>query len=196
VRPGSHAAGDGSFGRSAGINVGKAVALVAVALVIGWVLLRHNPSSTTVSAAGETSTTAKASKSKSTTTATTSSSPAAATTTQPARPALTVKVLVANGTTVGGQAAFYSNKLHAAGYDTLASTNTFASARPPASIIYYAPNFQTEALAMAQLLGLQPSAVKPMPTQLPVANLQGANILVVIGPDLAGKRTTSTTAHT
>jgi hypothetical protein len=197
VRPGSHAAGDGSFGRSAGIHVGKAVALVAIALAIGFVLLHRPPASVGVSPSGATATTVKAKKGSTATT--TTPPPASSPTTQPARPPTNVKVLVANGTTVGGQAGSYSNKLHGDGYDTLASTNTFASARPPASIIYYAPNFQVEAEVLAQLLGLQASAVKPMPAQLPVASLQGANILVVIGPDLAKPgtthQTTSTTKH-
>src|SRR5688572_18585602 len=39
VRPGRYAAADGSFGRSAGSALGRGVLLLAVALVIGIVLL-------------------------------------------------------------------------------------------------------------------------------------------------------------
>jgi hypothetical protein len=37
-----------------------------------------------------------------------------------------------------------------------------------------------------------------LPTTAPVANTQGANVIVVVGPDLAGASsgTTATTAHT
>jgi hypothetical protein len=191
MRPGSHAAGDGSFRRSAGINLGKAVALVAVALVIGAVLLHRNGGSVNISAAGGSTTTVK----KSRTTTTTTTTVETTTTVPPSRAPSSVKVLVANGTSVGGQAALYSNKLHATGYDTLASTN--ATAHVQATIVYYAPSFQSEAAAIALLLGVQASAVKPLPAQgqVPVANLQGANILVVIGPDLV-KTGTGTTVTT
>jgi hypothetical protein len=194
VRPGSHAAGDGSFGRSAGINVGKALALVAIAVVIGAVLLHRNPGSVNVSAAGETSTTAK--KSKAAATTTTTAPVEVTTTTQAVRAPSAVKVLVANGTSTSGLAGFYSNKLHGLGYDTLASTNT--TVKVAASIVYYAPSFQPEALAIAKAIGAQASALKPMPvpSQVPVANINGANIVVILGPDLARVGgTTATTRH-
>jgi LytR cell envelope-related transcriptional attenuator len=196
VRPGNHAAGDGSFGRSAGINVGKALALVAVAVLIGGLLLRHNRGTVTVSAAGGTSTTAKPATSASPTTNAPTSLPAAVTpTSQAVRAPSTVKVLVANGTSVGGAATRFSDKLHTAGYDTLAATNTTARGIT-STVVYYGPAFQKEAVALAQQLGVGVGAVQPMPVQPPVATLNGANILVIVGQDLAGSGgTTATTSH-
>ena len=182
-----HTPGDGSARRSSGTHVGRALALVAVAIVIGAVLLRRNGNSVAISA--ESSTTLDTSTA--TTTATTA---APATTTIPAlRAPSAVKVLVANGTAVPGQAALQGNKLHGAGYDTLASTNTVAKVQ--SSVAYYAPGFQPEAIAIARLLGVPGGAVKAMPAtgQLPVANLQGANVLVLVGPDLVAAAASATT---
>jgi LytR cell envelope-related transcriptional attenuator len=191
VRPGNHAAGDGSFGRSAGINVGKAVALVAVAVVIGGLLLRHNGGGTVV-AAGGTPTTAKPAKSTSTTPTTSTGGPATVTPTSAAvRAPSSVKVLVANGTSVGGAATRFSDKLHAAGYDTLSPTNTTARG-VTATVVYYAPAYQKEGAAVAQQLGAATSAVQPLPAQPPVASLNGASILVIVGQDLAGSSTGGT----
>jgi LytR cell envelope-related transcriptional attenuator len=187
VSAGRQAPGEGSLRRSSGIHVARALALVAVAIVIGAVLLRRNGNSVAISA--ESSTTL--STSTATTTATTA---APATTTIPAlRAPSAVKVLVANGTSIPGQAALQGNKLHGAGYDTLASTNTLAKVQ--GSVAYYGPGFQPEAVAIARLLGVPVGAVKALPAagQLPVANLQGANILVVVGPDLVATAASGTT---
>ena len=96
MRPGNHAAGDGSFGRSAGTNAGKAIALVAIAVLIGAVLLRHN-GGVQVSATGTKSTTTK--KPAATAAPTTPGSVIATPTTVGVRSPSSVKVLVANGTT-------------------------------------------------------------------------------------------------
>jgi hypothetical protein len=75
--------------------------------------------------------------------------------------------------------------------------------------VYYNPGFEREARVVAQLLGLPDSAVQPMPTPPPVSDTRGADIVVVVGPDLAkatptptptsppttARRTTATTAH-
>ena len=63
--------------------------------------------------------------------------------------------------------------------------------------MYYAPGFQAEALAVAQQLHVPTSAVKPMPAQgqLPVPNLNGANVLVVVGSDLAPAPTATSTTN-
>jgi hypothetical protein len=197
VRPGQHAASDGSFGRSAGIQVGRAVALVAVAVLVGVILLHHNktPSGATTVAARPTTTTTVHGH-PSTTTAT---QPGATT---PLRAPTTVKVLVANGTVASGGGSTHlagtvSTKLKGQGYDTLAAVN--ATQGVTASIVMFQPGYDKEAAALAQALSLPASAVQPMPATPPVSNLFGANILVVAGPDLAqatGTTTQSTPAPT
>ncbi len=194
MRPGQHAASDGSFGRSAGIQIGRAVGLIAVAAVIGIILLHRTSSTTTVAAHGTTTT---APSHPTSTTGTTPTTTGAA-----LRPPSSVKVLVANGTVVGGGAGVsqhlagtVTQTLHAKGYDTLAAVD--ANQKVTASIVYFQPGYEKEAAALAQSLALPASAVQPMPAQPPVASLNGANILVVASTDLASSAasTTTTTAH-
>ena len=94
-----------------------------------------------------------------------------------------VKVLVANGTSVSGVAGKLKTKLAAGGFDLLAPTNTTSPAR--ASAVYYAAGYQGDAQAVASTAGLSASSLQAMSSQLPVANSSGAEVIVVIGPDLA-----------
>jgi hypothetical protein len=195
VRPGPQATGEGSFGRNAGIQVGRAVLLVALALIIGVVLLRRvgggGAAPTTAASTGTTSTTAKSTAGGKTAT----TAPAATTTTTtPARPASAVKVLVANGSTVRGLAGLIATKLHTAGYNTLAVVN--ATQQVTASLVYFQPGYQKEAAAVAGTLGVAATAVQPTPSPPPVTNLSTANVLVVAGPDLGSTASTSTTVRT
>lgn len=193
MRPGNHAAGDGSFGRSAGTNAGKAIALVAIAVLIGAVLLRHN-GGVQVSATGTKSTTTK--KPAATAAPTTPGSVITTPTTVGVRSPSSVKVLVANGTTAPGAATRYAAKLHGLGYNTLAPIDTTVLGVKSTSV-YYAPSYQQEAALIAQQIAAPASAVQPMPAQLPVRTINGANILVVLGQDLTGAGgTTATTSRT
>src|ERR1700724_2774497 len=106
--PGNHAAGDGSFGRSAGTHAGKALALVAVAVLIGVLLLhRTGPGSVNVAVTRQPTTTAKSPGGPRPSPGGPTTLPSA-TTTLPARAPQDVKVLVANGTSVAKRAARYS----------------------------------------------------------------------------------------
>jgi len=167
------------------MQVGRAVALLAIAVLIGVVLLRHaGTSSGRIVSSSQTTvppTTAKPSN-------TTPSSVAHTTTTSnvPLRAPQDIKVLVANGTSTNGLASTVKSKLQGEGYQTLTSTNS--SEQVTATIVYYRPGYQNEAAALAELLGLSPTAVQAMPTQAPVSNpaaVDGANIIVVAGPDVA-----------
>jgi LytR cell envelope-related transcriptional attenuator len=195
VKPGSHAAGDGSFGRSAGIQAGRAVLLIGVALVIGFVLLHRSPGGATgavSSGGGTTLPAATSSPGTGATGGTTTSTRTSATTATPLRAPENVKVLVANGTTTNGLAGRITTELHAKGYNTLTATDT--PNRPHASIVYFEPGFGPDAASLASKLSLPATAVLPMGIPPPVSNLSGAQILVVAGPDLlSSSSTTSTT---
>jgi hypothetical protein len=166
------------------------VLLVAVAVVIGFLVLHHSGGGTTVAVAkGTTTTTAKASSK------TPVVPPGTTTTTTAIRPAADVKVLVANASSVRGLAGLVAAKLHTAGYNTLAVVN--ATQQLTASVIYYQPGYQREADGVAQTLGLAATTVKPTVSPPPVTNLSTANVLVVAGPDLAqAAAATTTTVHT
>ena len=110
-----------------------------------------------------------------------------------------VKVLVANGTTTAGAASRVVQPLTAAGYNVLAPTDATKAAKTAtrSSVVYFTPGYDLDARFIATRLTLQPTAVQTLPATPPVANTQGANVIVVVGPDLAGSgSTTATTAHT
>ena len=93
-----------------------------------------------------------------------------------------VKVLVANGTSVSGAAGKLKTKLAPTGYDLLAPTDTTSPAR--ASAVYYATGYQGDAQAIASAAGLGAGSLQAMTSQLPVSNSSGAEVIVVVGPDL------------
>jgi hypothetical protein len=194
VSPGSHAADDGSFGRSAGIQVGRAALLIGVAVLIGVILLRRAGGSGSVAVSDRTvpsvTVTLPGGGGSSGGFTTTTSKATTSTVASPLRNPQDVKVLVANGTSTPGLAGRISDALHAKGYNTLAGTNS--SEKPSATIVYFQPSYSGDATSLASKLNLPSSAVQTMAQPPPVANLNGADILVILGPDLAGSATTTT----
>jgi hypothetical protein len=186
VRPGRHAAGDGSFTRSAGAVGIRGAGLLLVAVILGVVLLNaadDGPGPAVIAASGN----------KATST-TTTRAPVSTTTTVAVRPAEQVKVLAANGTVTRGLGTRATEKLKALSYNALAPTD--ATKKPATtSTVYWAVGYQPEARAIAQQLGLPETAVQPLGNPPPVVNVGVANIIVVVGDDLAKTLpvTTSTT---
>jgi hypothetical protein len=102
-----------------------------------------------------------------------------------------VTVLVANGTNTNGAAAYFSNMLKSKGANTLAPTNAIPAGT---STVFYVQGQQQAANTIATDLGLTTKSVTPMPaSSLPVTSLGTAQILVVVGPNLTAKMTTTTT---
>jgi hypothetical protein len=189
VSPGPHAAGDGSFGRSAGLQAGRATILIAVAVLIGFVLLHRSPGAASIGTlpSGPSATTKTTGQGG-------GSVPTSALTTPPTvalRTPQSIKVLVANGTSSIGLAGRISDALHAKGYNTLSPTD--ASQHPTSSFVYFEPSYGSDAAALASKLNLPATAVSAMPTPPPVAKLNGANILVVAGPNLLSSASTTST---
>ncbi len=163
-------------------QTGKAVLVIAVVVVVGWlVLLRSTPSNHVASSA----TTAAH--------ATTTIHSATTPTTAGAAliPPASIKLQVLNGVLTGNLASEWSAKLKAnPGYNTLPPDN--ATTRVAASEIYIiTPGYQREANALAVAVGLPVTAVNqtvPAPTTAPIptAERTTANLVLVIGPDLAG----------
>jgi hypothetical protein len=170
-RPAQPAAGPGQG------SVIRGVVLVVVAVAIGLLLLRDDDSAATQAAlgtqgGGQADTTVPADDDPESTT----------TTTAPLRPPSEVKVLVANGSGVNGAAGGATDALEALGYVTGAPAN---AERVPSTVIYFTEGYQPEAEALAEATGAPAEGVTPMPAVAPVDDLQLANILMVIGPDLA-----------
>ena len=167
-------------GPSTGTQTGKAVLVIAVVVLVGWLVLSKSSSSSKVAG---TSTTRH--------TTTTKFGTAPPTTTIPLIPPSSIKLQVLNGVLTGNLASQWSTKLKAnPGYNTLAPDN--ATARVATSQIYViTPGYLREADALAAAVGLPISAVNqtvPAPATAPIrpAERTTANLVLVIGPDLAG----------
>jgi hypothetical protein len=198
MRPGRYAAADGSFARSAGGAGVRGLALLALALLIGVVLLNAtdaDPPGTAVSAEGDSDSGDGGPDGASGDDAAASTTTAAPTTTLPARAPKDVKVIVANASEVKGAASGGRTVLAQAQYNVLAPANA-----PPVaeSSVFFTPGYDRDAAGIAAALGLPATTVKPIPAPAPF-DTKGANVAVVLGADHAPKfgtaaGTTTTTA--
>jgi hypothetical protein len=166
-------AGQGSAARGA--------ILVAVAVVIGVLLLRDDDSATTQVAVGSDTAADVDSSTGMDVDDEGEDAEATTTTTQPLRDPAEVKVLVANGSGVDGAAGGATDALEALGYVTATPAN---ADRVESTIVYFTTGFQAEAEALAVAIGAPPESVTQMPAVAPVDDLQLANVLVHLGPDL------------
>jgi hypothetical protein len=161
----------------------RGIALIVAAIVLGVVLLNATDSPAPfvpkVAASDGTTTSTTVAAGSSTTASTT-----ATTTAAKAHKPSEVTVLVVNGSRVSGAAGRIATSLGAAGYLLKPSGNTPNPA--VASNVYYKPGYEADARAIAGRLTPAPG-VLPMPTPAPVKDLAGANVLVVVAADLAGR---------
>lgn len=179
MKPGRHAADDGSFGRSASGAMLRGVALIALAVVLGIILLRATEAPDVFDAssegrfgAGGSSTTITTAPSQQT-----SMPPTTLETIDPS----TITVLVANGGGVAGLAASLTEQIAAEGYQTVDPTDS----RPvDSSIVYYTTGFEDAAESLAALFDPAPE-VAPLPDPSPVDDLETANVVLVAGAELA-----------
>lgn len=160
-------------------NPGRGVALIATAVVIGLFVLRNGFGTTAASDADDDSTSPPE-----TAAATTPAGggDTTATTVAAARPPSEVTVLVANASGVTGAAASQSERLTDGGYQTLEPDD--APEREDVTRVLFAAGFEREAATLAESIGAPANAIGAMPNPPPV-ELQGAQILVLLGPDLA-----------
>ena len=162
--------------------------LVVVVIVLGVVLIRSD---------GTNSRSRSAVHGTTATTVPTVNVHVRATTTPTTVPRSSVNVLVANGSTTTGAAAFFTTKLKAAGWSTLAPTT---APKGTVSLVYYASAQQKAAQSVAAALGLKPTSVQPIPASPGITGATAADVVVVVGPSLASQvatpaaTTTPTTA--
>jgi hypothetical protein len=192
---GPPAGGDGWSERAAGgphegpdrVHAGRGLALVIVAVVVGVLLL---PSATraplAASAKASTTSTTVAGK---TTTPGHGAHPSSTTTTTVA-PA-SIHVLVANATTVNGVAGAVTTFLTSKGFGTLTATN--ALIKVTASEIYTVGGATADVPSVAAALGLPAASIEPAAASAPVQSTTGANVVVIVGPDLAARFTPGAT---
>lgn len=158
-------------------NTGRAVLLLAIAVILGVALLHE------LDNGGGTASLATEVKEK----AATQPAVQNTSTTLAVRSPADVKVLVANGVGVAGAASKVASRLQPIGYQLAKPGNTVN--KETVSSVQYAAGYQAEALALATSLGLPSSAVQALPTPAPVTDMQGSTVLVIIGNDLAATGT-------
>jgi hypothetical protein len=158
--------------------------VIGVVVIVGWLVLAKSSSPTHVAA------TATTAPHHTTTTVTHPTTPP--TTVAPLVPPSSIKLQVLNGLQSGNLAGQWSTKLKAnPGYNTLPPDN--ATAKVTASAIYIlTPGYQREANALALAVGLPVTAViqtipPPATAPIPTTERTTANLVLVIGPDLAGR---------
>ena len=100
-------------------------------------------------------------------------------------PPAEVRVLVANGTDVGGAAGAIREVLISdQGYNGLPPVNATTEEVPDSSFVYFANGYELDARNVGLIINVDSANVLPMPAALPVADLAEANVLVLLGSDL------------
>jgi hypothetical protein len=149
------------------------IVLVAGAVLVGLLLLvKGYDSEGGVIAADSTDTT------ESTTTTT---PPESTTTTVATTPPAQVVLKVANASGATGAASKTRTSLQDKGYSQISILD--APSVVPSTEVLYVEGHQGDAQAVATALGLEGSAVQPMPSPPPVT-LGDATVVVLVGPDL------------
>jgi len=181
----------GSFDPPDRARAGRGLAIVVVAVVIGVLLL---PSATRapLPAAASTGTSSGTGSSAGTTPRhgaghSTSTTTSTSTTVLPAA----VHVLVANATATNGVAGSVTRFLASKGFSTLTATN--ALLKVTTSEIYTVGGATADVHAVAVALALPASSIEPAASAAPVASTTGANVVVIVGPDLATRFNPATT---
>jgi hypothetical protein len=96
-----------------------------------------------------------------------------------------VKVLVLNGGGIGGVARSTSETIGEKGYVMQPPTNSANSPSQATTVVYFADGYQAEAEAVAAVIGKAPSVVDAMPSTSPGPGADAANVVVVLGKDVA-----------
>jgi hypothetical protein len=103
-----------------------------------------------------------------------------------------IHVLVANGTTINGLAGGTSTYLKSRGF--LALTPTNATTKVTGTQVYAVSGPSSSATTVTNALGLPASTIQPTSAVAPVRSASGANVVVIVGPDLVRLAPTSTTS--
>jgi LytR cell envelope-related transcriptional attenuator len=171
--------------RGDGFNAAKGLAVIAVAIILGVVLLQTVHSSSARSATTTTPTTRK--PVAHTTTTTTPQSNSTTATTAPTGPVKTpdqLRVLVLNGGAKAGAAKTMSQTLSQKGYTNQADANTWSSHHQSGNTVLCRAGLDREAAALATTVGSgTPVPISPFPATAPPfsAGPPPADCVVVVG---------------
>ncbi|HLX87447.1 MAG TPA: LytR C-terminal domain-containing protein [Acidimicrobiales bacterium] len=104
-------------------------------------------------------------------------------------PPSTIHVLVANGTNTNGAAASVAAFLTGKGFPTLKPSNALTTVS--ATQVYPVGGAVSAATEVAQALGLSAASVEPNSMPVPVSSDAGATVVVVVGPDVLSRTSTT-----
>jgi hypothetical protein len=174
---------------SGGSQTVKAAIVIVLVVVVGWLVLKDGKTTKVANSSSPTSSSSTSSGHKKGSTTTTV--PTITTTTTPLIAPANVKLQVLNGTQTALLATKWTDKLQTSpGYNVHSPDDATASVT--SSVIYViTPGYQREADALAATVGLPATAVYatvPAPTTAPIpaADRAVVNLVLIIGPDLAG----------
>ena len=170
--------------------MGSTVAIVvtAVALLLGFLILRKVNDDSTSSTTPDNS---DGTEQTLTTDLATSSTSAQSSTTSTTLVFTGTKVQVANASTQTGVAGQMSLALEGAGFDTVDATNSANGLKvDPSKVLYDAANPLAQAVAESVALVLGGLAVEEAPTPPPIEPggfADGSGVILLLGDDIAGK---------
>ena len=102
-----------------------------------------------------------------------------------------VLVQVLNGWTTLHGALYFKNQLQPHGYDVLVPLDALTNTIKSSVVFYVHPAYAASAMAIAQDLGIPPSAVVAPTTQndsaVPATDLTQADVVVLIGKDISAR---------
>jgi hypothetical protein len=156
----------------------RGVVLVAVAVVLGFFILRAIDDTD-----ADTAVDTAAGPGNETTVGADAPAGTEAAAPTPRAPAEVI-VIVANASGVQGAAAEQTERIASGGYQTAPAGNAPEGTQLQTTQVMPTAGFEAEAAALAAAIGAPESAVQPLPEPPPV-DLAGANILVMLGTDLA-----------
>lgn len=163
-----------------GLNVGRAAFLIVVGLLIGVFVLSQDGRGGSTASVRSTPSIPIPDFTTSTTTRR-----LAVPTTAPLRAPGSFKSVAINATNTDGVAAKATERLRTSGYNPIAPGSAPASVRAATktSSILFVAGFNAEALKLAEVFGLPPTAIRPM-TSPPSPAVKDASLVVLVGPDL------------
>lgn len=173
------------------VNPARGAALVVVAVLLGLVLLRNGiDTSEVVTSTRDDS--GEEADDGATDEGTTDEGEDTTSSTVAVRPPAEVTVIVLNGTSVAGTAGKYSDAIASAGYQMLDAGN--ATSQTPTTLVFYVEGYEAEAAAVATAAGV-PATISPAPLpDPPPGDVGAANVVVVIGTDIASLTPTTAAA--
>lgn len=189
---GSHDSGEG-FGRSAGVNAARGIAVIVGAVLLGVFLMVRGVDDNSVAAAADAVEAETPDESEDSTTPAVADvvttlppeeAEAVDTTLGAQRNPAEVLTLALNGTDPiqSGVAGGTRDRLVVAGY---AAANPKNADTPGPSVILFVEGFESDARAIADVFGADPAlVVKPFDAATsPIADTQSANVIVMAGSD-------------